>query len=283
MEAKLFFKRCKENYQNLLDTLGKIETEKEGDMVGVYEHSLMEVDESIRTLKRLVQKTLFRSAADEVYFFKELKPLFVSQFIFYSKVLSIEVAKPNAGQHILKDYYEFELQHLKNFVDEYGGFYEYYRRKATYLDEKYFLRHQFDFKMNTDVSLHNYDTDFTTSHDHLIAQIMANDRLEHYLLQSVHRLDGYFHEKFSPKSPITWTASKSALVELLYALHSMQCFNNGRIEMSEISRFLEKTFNIELGNVYKTLHEIKNRKTGRTKFLQALDERLNRQFDESEG
>lgn len=283
MTIKFFFKKCQKRYASLLQSLEKIEAECEGEMIEIYEQSLLEIDHAIRALKSLVDAADFQSAAEEVYFFKEIKPLFVSQFIYYSKVLEIEVSKPNAGQHILKEYYEYELKNLKNFVDDYNGFYEYYRRKATYMDEKYFVRNQFDFKMSVDSRLYNYDINFTTSHDHLVAQIVANDKLERHLLQSIYHLEGYFFEKFSEKSPLTWSASKSGLVELIYALHGMQCFNGGHVEISEIARFIEKSFNIDLGNFYKTIHEIKNRKTGRTKFLQSLNESLTHHFENTDG
>ena len=259
-----------------------IEATHNGKEIEKYEKILMEIDQVVRTVKASISNMEFASVADEVYFFKEMKPRFIAHFMYYSRLVSIEVAKPNAGPYILKEYYEYELQNLKTFLDEYSDFYEYYRRKATYLDEKYFVRHQIDFKMTINSHLYNYDTSFTTSHDHLIAQIMANDRLERHLLQAIYHLDGYFFEKFSDKSPLKWTASKSALVELIYALHGMQCFNGGNIEVSEIARFIENTFNIDLGNFYKTFHEIKNRKTVRTKFLLALNESLNQHLDNTD-
>ena len=282
METKPIFKKTRKLYDELIQSLEQIDRENAEGIIEGYEKSLMEIDQSLRQLKVLVSTVAFSSIAEEVYFFKEIKPLFAAQFIYYSKILSLEAAKPNAGQYVLKEYYESELKQLKNFVEDYGEFYEYYRRKATYLDEKYFVRNQFDFKMNIDANLYNYDERFTTSHDHLLAKIIANDRLESYLLSSIYKIEGYFFEKFSDKSPLTWTFSKSGLVELLYALHTMHCFNGGNVELSEITRFIEKSFNVELGNVYKTLHEIKNRKTGRTKFLQALEEGLEKRFEEGE-
>ncbi|WP_027375695.1 RteC domain-containing protein [Kaistella palustris] len=279
METKLLFDKAKQMYQQLCSALEDIQTENAANPIEAYEKALMEIDAAIRNLKVHASQTDFISTAEEVYFFKKVKPLFVSQFIYYSKILSIEAGKPNAGQYVVKEYYEFELQNLKTFVDEHYSFYEYYRRKATYLDAAYFVRRQFDFKMNVDPHLYNFDEAFTTSHDHLVSQIMANDRLEKYLLQSIYQLEGYFYEKFSNKSPITWTGSKSALIELVYALHVMHCFNGGSADFSECIKSVEKSFNIDLGNFYKTLHEIKNRKTGRTKFLQALTDHLAQHFE----
>jgi len=233
----------------------------------------------ISCLEDLVIVHQFSTLADEVHFFKELKPLFIAQFIYHSRVLSIEAKKPSAGQYVLKEYYEYELRDLNTLTDKFPDFYEYYRRKATYLDQKYFVRQQFDIKAPLDANRYNFDEKFTTSHDGLVAQILAGDRLEKYLLSAAYSQEGHYLQKFTDKSPLKWTASKSALVELLYALHLTHCFNGGTTDLSETVRIIEKTFNMDLGNFYKTLHEIKNRKTGRTKFLMALHERLEEHFE----
>lgn len=282
MTAKLLFRKTEKLYAGLLVSLDKIETANTTGDIGLYEKSLMDIDLAIRQLKAWVNRYTFASVAEEVYFFREIKPKFVSLFIYYAKVLATEAAKPNAGQYALKEYYEYELRDLKRFTDEQQDFYEYYRRKATYLDEKYFVRKQFDFKIHIDSNLYNYDQDFATSHDHLIAQIMANDRLEKYFLTAIYSIEGYFYDKFSDKSPLTWSGSKSSLIELLYALHVTQSFNGGNIDFSETVRFIEKSFNTELGNFYKTLHEIRNRKTGNTKFLAGLAESLKQHFERGE-
>ena len=82
------------------------------------------------------------------------------------------------------------------------------------------------------------------------------------------------------KDHLTWTASKSSLVELLYSLHLTHAFNGGNIELSEIVKSVEKILNIDLGNFYKTISEIKNRKNEKTKFLHLLTENLNRNLEE---
>jgi len=279
MNAKLFFRRAEKMYRELLVVTENIEASSQADVLKKYERILMETDQSIRSLKGLLSGVNFTSLAEELYFFKELKPLFVSQFIYFSRLLALEAAKPNAGPQILKEYYEYELQHLQLFLEEYREFYEYYRRKATYLDQKYFVRKQFDFTMGVDPNMYHFDEQFTTSHDHLVARILANDRLEKYLLQSIYHIEGYFYEKFSDRSPLTWTGPKSGLIELLHGLHVMRCFNGGNVDFSETVRLVEKAFNVPLGNFYKTLHDIKNRKTGRTKFLQALAESLEQHFE----
>ncbi len=282
MHANLFFKKCKRLETNLGKKLEQISFDQKNNPIDLYERSLMEIDSAIRAIKVDVSLYQFSTVADEVYFFKEIKPVFISQFIYFSKLLSIEAAKPNAGELSLKEYYECELELLKNFYENHTDFYEYYRRKATYLDQKYFVRNQFDLKTKIEAGLYDYDEKFATSHDHLISQIMANDRLEKYLLKSIAEINVYVYEKITDKSPLQWSASKSALVELLYALHNTRSFNGGNIEFSEIIKFTEKSLNINLGNFYKTLHEIKSRKTNPTKFLQLLSDHLNQSFQDGD-
>lgn len=279
MRAELLNLKAKDRYVQMRQAIEAIEGE---DLSAVErcEKILWEADLSLRDLKTWVVAVQFNSVAEEILFFKEIKPLFSAEFIYRSKILELEVAKPNAGQMNLKLYYESELQTLKGFVDEYSDFYSYYRRSATYLDSQYFVRGSVDLKMAADGNLHNYDERFTTVGDPLVARIMANDRLEQYLLRSIYQLEGYYFEKFSEKSPLRWTGSKSALVELLYALHLSHSFNGGSTDLSEAVKVFEKTFNMDLGNFYKTLNEVKNRKTGRTKFLQSLQERLEDHFEQ---
>ncbi|REC60140.1 RteC protein [Chryseobacterium pennae] len=282
MHANLFFKKCQRLQLTLEKRLEQIGFEQKNDPISLYERSLMEIDSAIRIIKQEVSSFEFSTVADEVCFFKEIKPAFISQFIYFSKLLSVEAAKPNAGELSLKEYFECELEVLKNFYEDHMDFYEYYRRKATYLDQKYFVRNQFDLKTKIASGLYDYDEKFATSHDHLISQIIANDRLEKYLLKSIAEINVYVYEKITDKSPLQWSASKSALVELLYALHNTRSFNGGNIEFSEVIKFTEKSLNINLGNFYKTLHEIKSRKINPTKFLQHLSDNLNQSFQDSD-
>jgi len=281
MDAKLFFSECDDLYSDLQKVLIELEFSYKTDPIAMHERSLIEIDEVVRKLKSKAVSYKFSSLADEVYFFREIKPLFISQFIYHTRLLLIEVAKPNAGKIVLKDYYDYEILSLKNFYEHNREFYEYYRRRAAYLDFKYFVRNQFDVKTKIESALYDLDEKFRTSHDHLISQIIANDRLEVFLLKKIEGLDDRIAENLSMKrDQLTWTASKSSLVELLYSLHLTHSFNGGNIELSEIVKSVEKSLNIDLGNFYKTISEIKNRKNEKTKFLHLLTENLDRNLEE---
>lgn len=283
METILFFKKCKKLQDGLEQKLELIEFECFESKVEYYEKCLMAIDIGIRGIKSMVSDFNFSTAADEIYFFKNLKPLFISQFIYYSKLLSMEAGKPNAGQKSLKEYYSGELEMIKSFYREHIDFYQYYRLNATFLDQKYFIRNQFDIKMKLKTGMYDYDEKFATSHDPIVAQILANDRLEKYLLKSIKESEEPLYQKHTDQSSLTWSASKVSLIELVYALYHMHCFNGGNIELSEVIKSVEKFLNTDLGNFHKTIFEIRNRKQGPTKFLHLITDNLNQHFMNREG
>lgn len=80
------------------------------------------------------------------------------------------------------------------------------------------------------------------------------------------------------KMKMTWTGSKTDLIELIYALYYAGFFNNGNTDIKEIAAYFEQVFNIELGKVYRTFLEIRARKNNRTNCLDTLKEILIRKM-----
>lgn len=280
MITKTVFRKIHHLLNQLDSELLQISEEQES-VIFTAEFSLMKLDEAIRNVKTLISDHRFECVADEVRFFKTLKPMFISKFIYFSKILTIETAKPTAGLKEIKKHYSAELLKLKQYHVENKDFHAYYLRNATYLDHKYFVRKSYDLKMELSPELYNFDENFTTSHDNKVSFIMANQSLEAYLLNAVNNI-GMVSSENNSKFPLVWSASKVSLIELLYALHHTRSFNGGNIEFTEVIKATEKLFEIDLGNSYKTIAEIRNRKNGRTKFLQLLTDNLNQLFLDSD-
>lgn len=279
MVTKTIFRKIAKLHEEL--ELKINEAYDEDNMLKVAEKSLLLIDDSIRKLKSLVSAHHFENKGEEIHFFKKLKPKFISKFIYYSTVLDLESHKPNAGKNALKEYYEAEQEKLKNFYKEQSDFYSYYRREATYLDHKIFVRNSYDLKMKLSLGFYNLDTSFTTSHDQLIAKFMANEKIDHYLKKQIDSLSENNENQNS--SRLVWSASKVGLIELVYALYHMRCFNGGNVELSEVIRFVEKSLGTDLGNFHKTIFEIRNRKQGPTKFLNIVSDNLAQHFQQTEG
>lgn len=280
MVTKAIFRKITKLHYDLELRINEVYDDDE-DMVKVAEKSLLLIDESIRKLKEMISTYHFENIAEEVYFFKKLKPQFISKFIYYSSILDIESHKPNVANKALKKYYEAEQEKLKKFYMEQAEFYSYYRREATYLDHKIFVRNSYDLKMKLSFGFYNFDTSFTTSHDHLIARFIASQQMDKYLKKQLENLSDNISTK--TLSPLVWSASKVGLIELVYALYQMRCFNGGNVELSEVIKFVERSLDTDLGNFHKTIFEIRNRKQGPTKFLHLVSDHLNQHFLNTEG
>ena len=224
------------------------------------------------------------SIHDEIHFFKEMKPHILSRLLYFNKVYTIEIKCPNGSNVIYTGYYERELNSLTYFFDRHLDFYRYYRSGSTHLDECYFTRSRPNIRLCVDSSQFIRDPEFSTGYDYKVAKILSNEMLRIYLnkkLQDIDKQSAIINQsKFSGKNPIQWTASKSAAIELGYAIQASGILNKGNINIQETMLFFQKVFNVDLGDYYRTYVAIKNRKKDRTAFLKQLIENLEKKMDE---
>ena len=86
-----------------------------------------------------------------------------------------------------------------------------------------------------------------------------------------------------PAKKFCWTGKIVDLVELLYALDTCNCINNGEIGVEELAEVLSNIFGVEIKNCYNIYMNIKCRKNdSRTYFLDELREKLNKRMIESD-
>lgn len=222
--------------------------------------------------------------AEEINFFKHIKPQFTARLIYFIQVYKIETHKPHGSVKVKRKYFQMELHKLKNYFDENLDFYRYYRTSSTYLDTKYFVRGKQDIRLSLDIHVFELDPEFCTSHDFKVATILANDLLQVHLENELTKLDFQTNTKVKTigvEQTLNWTGSKVALVELLYALQISGVFNNGNADIKTIAAYFEKVFDIELGDYYRTYLELKLRHNP-TKFIDSLRENFTRKIEEDD-
>lgn len=240
--------------------------------------------DALKKLKAFILKYKFKSESEEIEFFKYIKPHFLSKTIYFNKVFTIEMKRPSGGENVVKKYLRYEQKKLKGYFNNNADFYAYYRAQNTFMDHKYFVRGNLDLKLHIEPFVFESDPKFTTSHDFVVARIIANDMLEVYLkeqLEKLKRTDLADQKIYIPKVKLNWTDSKAAMIELIYALYFKGSFNNGQADIKEITKYFEVVFNTDLGDVYRSYIEIRNRNS-RTKFLSGLQDLLNDKMSESD-
>lgn len=269
---------------NLNDQLSFIDLEIDNQSIRC-ENAIEIILKTIKSLRIILSKTKFKTDAEEIKFFKEIKPQFTSKLIYYNTIFKIEMKRPNGGSRIVKKYYNNELVKLKAFFDNELEFYKYYRSGSTYLDHKYFLRSKFDIKMSLSSYYFEADTNFSTSHDYKVAKILANDLIQLYLennLVLIGNKDNGEKSQRKPNLKMIWTSPKVALIELVYALHTEGVFNNGAADLKDIAEYFEHIFEIDLGQYRRTFLEIRTRKADRAKFLTTLNKGLLKRMEDTD-
>ena len=275
---------CQTVISELDDRIKEITYEQSNSLIA-YENAIELVLQKIEAVKMHFLKIGFKDEIEEIMFFKQVKPQLISKLIFFNAIYKIETKRPRGGEKIIKKYLNVELSKIKRYFDANLEFYKYYRTNSNHLDNKYFVRGKHDIKLSLDTYYFEADHNFSTSHDFKVATILANDLIELYLENQLLMLENNENSEKSQRKPnvkMTWTGSKVALVELMYALHTEGVFNNGAADLKEIAEYFEHVFEIDLGQYRRAFLEIRARKSDNTKFLTTLNEGLLKRMENSD-
>lgn len=272
-------------YKDLNSRLQSIDLEEINTVIKA-QKSIESTRTALCKLKSFILTYKFKSVEEEIHFFKEIKPDIFSKLIFFVNIFNIESRRPLGSYEIQRNYFRHELEKLTFFFNNHLEFYRYYRMNSTYLDDKYFVRGKEDIHLYQDSLMFYVDPDFSTSHDYMVAQILANDKLEVYFNRELEALttkalnpNGAQIGSVCSNKVFEWTDSKAALTELIYALYAVGSINKGQCEIMELTAFFEQMFNTRISDIYRTFLEIKGRATP-TKYMDNLKAALIRKMEE---
>ncbi|NOT73421.1 MAG: hypothetical protein HOP08_00735 [Cyclobacteriaceae bacterium] len=236
----------------------------EQDVIVRLSKIILMVGKIIYELRRAVVAHGFENVTDEIYFFKEIKPLFLAQFHFHKRLLVLHSNEPTITKDRLSFYLE-ELERMKEQVNAHDHFSQYCMTGSTGYDEKYFVRGNLEF---SDIIS---DREFSTGYDEVLSQLLTIRLLRDHIMGLIAKLSP---DERSITSSLTWTASKADLIELIYGLETIGVLNKGKADIKEIAVLFENVFNISLGNYYRQFLDIRLRKKGKTTFLDEMKEKL---------
>ncbi|MFI2741249.1 RteC domain-containing protein [Zhouia sp. PK063] len=238
-------------------------------------------------MKQEVVHKGFANDSEEIYFFKSVKPVVLSKLLLYVKWFTIQSKIPRSTRKAQKRFLIEHIDKLQGYVTDHLEFYHYYRQGATAFDAHFFLRRKTDMRWYPEGYQNFTDEVFTTSHDVMVATILANDMLitkikkEIAMLSSPVHIAGEQHLKH-PVPKLFWTGGKVDLIELIYALQASGAINSGTAEIKEITKLFETVFHIALGDVYRTYLELRSRKINPTKFIQHLQTNLQQRMHDAD-
>lgn len=237
-----------------------------------YEKSVLYAIQVLTDLKIEIVKHDFIDKYDEINFFKNIKPQLTSKLIYLNALYKMEPETSALSTNKKQEFYKRELLKLQMFFEDNKDFYTYYKMKHSHLDKFYFRRGKHNIRLNLDAYLINSDLLFTTSHDFILAQIIANEALKlHFESQILPEEESEeLSEEIIGNSGLIWTASQRDLVEIIHAFHGAGVFNYGRVTLKFITKVFEQMFGFSAGDIYKGLDDIGTRKGEPTYFLNRL-------------
>lgn len=239
--------------------------------------------EKLNELKAFVKSVPFSDEAEEIDFFKRKKPALLARLMYFYKVLHIESNRPPCME-LSDDFYRKQQEELKLFFERYVGFYQYYRSGATYRDTYYFLREKREISPETELCILDWEPEFSTGYDRLVARIMAMEMLYAYLTARRRAMaqEAEAVQISSLAAEHRWTDKKTAAVELIYAIHEAGSIDNGQIDIIELANLFEIVFHVDLGDVYRLFINMRERKNSRTVYLDYLKEKIQKRMDEAD-
>ncbi|WP_062052845.1 RteC domain-containing protein [Aquimarina longa] len=234
----------------------------------------------LEKVKEYVLSYGFETVDDEITFFKEVKPQIQGMLLYYKYIYHIETSCPigcrdNIIIHYRKFYKELSERNQQKYCK--NSFYQYFKSGRTDKDEVFFTQQK-----NKDIVFKNYDsfnfidTKFTTFYDCLLSLIYSEEKLLHF----IERKEGKVYSVEAQSENLQWLASKSSLVELIYALYSSQSVKG--VSIRSIASSFEELFRIKLGDIHHTYHRMKSRSNSRTLFLDRLKISLEHQLQVSD-
>ncbi len=215
--------------------------------------------DAFQLLKEFIDSHKPKSEAEEIEFFKIVKPRLYHRLIYYRKVYNIEMNRP-VGVESQKAYLIDEIKAINRYTNKHSDFVRYYRSGMTHLDSLYYLRNRTDTALYLESFHYERDPRFSTNADFKVAKLLANDMLSVYLKEELEALE--YEKKVSddplPTVRLTWQDSKTDLTELIYLLDSKRCFGN--VPLTQLAAYIASVFNIHLdANLSRTFCDMKLR------------------------
>ena len=215
--------------------------------------------DAFQRLRDFITSYTFKTEAEEIEFFKVVKPRLYHRLIYYRKVYNIEMNRPVGveSQHV---YLRDEIKAINRYNNKHSDFVRYYRSGMTHLDSLYYLRNRTDTALYLESFHYERDPKFSTNADFKVAKLQANELLSAYLKGELEALE-YVKTASDDSLPavrLTWQDSKTDLTELIYLFDSKHSFGN--VPLTQLAAYIANVFNTRLDtNLSRTFCDMKLR------------------------
>ncbi|KUO64954.1 MAG: hypothetical protein APF83_01855 [Lutibacter sp. BRH_c52] len=260
------------NYSAKLNKVEKSNLNESNKIIESVKLSVLCLDE----LRLLLKNGDFTSIESEINFFKYQKPYVYGRAKYFSQLQKFQTDKPKSNIREQRNFINTAIKKLEIKKYKQREFFRYCRNREKRLDKIYFLRSNEQYEIYLDTARLDGDPQFSTSHCKKAAEIIEYDLLTSFYeleLDNLFKLENNLTIKeVMPAilNNLSWTASKTDLIELIFALNESKALRNGQAELNKLVAAVELIFDIDLGNIHKVFDQIRAREKDPTKFLDNL-------------
>ena len=235
-------------------------------------------------LRKMVGENGFASQAEEIDFFKQVKPRFYMLMVLSAERYGFEMARPMRKGKKRERFYLGQLDYIERFFRRHEFLYQYYRLGSLEMDALYFVRGYQPFGVLT-ADLPPLDPGFSTIGDYLFAKFMALEKLREIVLleMEVPSVAGTGVVRSKKGKALRWTGDSCNLIELVYGIFDCRQVNDGEVDLSDLMDVFEQCFQINLSRYFRRFTEIKRRKSmSKTRFLDEMARVVNKRIDDGD-
>lgn len=221
----------------------------------------------------------FSSQAEEIYFFKHLRPQIISKLFYYKTLLRWE-ATVLPDPELKKEFYLEKYSKIEQKLERLGYIDEYCNMNNSYNDTTYFIRHHNLSAVAIYTSEYvNYDSRLCTSQSIAVSKILYYRMLINYLTSKL-QCENNHSQNNSQK--LKWNYNTQNLYELIFALYHAKAFGDEKTPLSKITEVFEDITGVDLvGNLYKRWGSHKNLKKDNVSFMKTLASALENAIEEA--
>jgi hypothetical protein len=255
-------------------------SQTDNELLYIAEQSYHAVVGYLKDLKGFIKDYEFKDQEEEVRFFKEVKPRFLKEVVYFMKIFDVESAKPVAGKEVLKTYYLGWVEQFSNYFEQNRFFYLYYRTEKSHLDELMFIKEPKEIPLMPSYSL-DADPGFSNAYSFKLAKIKAYEELTSFLQTHIYGLDnkdGKIDGKIT--RGLSFKHSNAQFIELTYGLWKSGAF--GQVTIKEAFDGMQYYFNKRITNYYGYFESMRIRKKNRTPYIDLLKDYVIRHMDEAD-
>ncbi len=231
------------------------------DCVKIIRAAIMEIKQFIRGYR-------FKDQDEEIKYYKELTPFFLSNRLYYSAVYDMEVEKARLRQTPFCFLLEAELAQIDRYYEKYRWLYEYRIKNEKISDSVLFTRNA--------ILNEALDESCFTTYSYELAKIMSYERYRQYIEQELYKQKHPPGTSPEEKKPFgKWVASKSAVVELMECIQLSEAIeiDGHKASLAELVEQVEGLLDVDLKDFNNLDYANRSRKKDLTPFMNSMMEK----------